>query len=178
MVISRQKKIQKLDILTQNINSSSAVLCVTYTHFVNEQIEKFRDELFEKGNCKVVFAKNSLVSLACGEDSKSSMDDKLKTSNMLVFSDDIFSLISVVNNFVKSLKKGYPNTKLSISCGILDSRFIDGDVVKKLSNIPSLQSLHGSLISVLSSPLRNLVKICNNPFFDLVKILDYKSKNC
>ena len=177
MVISREKKIQKLDSIAQSINSFGAVLCITYTNFVTERIENLRDDFFKDG-CKVMFAKNSLVSLACNEDSKDSMSDKLKTSNMLVFSNDVFSLISIVNNFIKSLKKGYPDTKLVISCGILDSKFIGLDVIKKLSEIPSLQSLNASLISVLSSPLRNFVRICNNPVIDLVKMLDYKSKNC
>lgn len=177
MVISKEKKIQKLDSISENISSFSAVLCVTYTNFVTEKIENLRDDFFKDG-CKVMFAKNSLVSLACKKDLEDNISDKLKTSNMLVFSNDVFSLISIVNNFIKSLKKGYPNTRLSVSCGILDSKFIDLDMIKKLSEIPSLESLNASLISVLSSPLRNFIKICNNPVIDLVKMLDYKSKNC
>jgi large subunit ribosomal protein L10 len=176
MILSKQKKTQNLDIIKNAINKFSAVLCINYSNFPVEKIEHLRDEFFAK-NCPVIFVKNSLVSIACNDNCKNHSDAAFKESNMLVFSDDIFSLISSINQFTKSLKKGYANTKLSISCGVLDQGIINSDTIKRLSSIPSINSLHVNLVRILNSPLEKLVKICNNPMIDLLKILDLKSKN-
>ena len=164
MVISREKKIQKLDSIAQSINSFRAVLCITYTNFVTEKIENLRDDFFKDG-CKVMFAKNSLVSLACNEDSKDKMSDKLKTSNMLVFSNDIFSLISIVNNFVKSLKKDFrkPLTRRHCNCLCELLFWKVNELLRFWAGIFAFIALLSDTVSICEITVSSILLVGSNP---------------
>jgi ribosomal protein L10 len=180
-MVTRLQKEKKLNELRDCLENHQSVIVVNYSQFLNEQIDRFRDEFFNKNNHKVIFAKNNLVSLAM-KDRLSSEDiensnQNLKNSNLFVFSKDIFSAIGDLNSFIKSLKQ-YPKTKVTISCGLLDDGFLDEKKIKMLSEITSIESIYINLISILSSPLQNLIKICNAPMVDLCKVLDYKINKC
>ena len=180
-MITRLQKERKLNELKDCLKSYPAVIAVNYSQFLNEQIDRFRDEFFANGSNKIIVAKNNLVSIAMkdalNEEDITASERQLKHSNLFVFSSDIFITIRALNDFIKSLKQ-YPKTKLMISCGILDNGFLDEKKITMLAEIPSIESIYMNLISILSSPLQNLIKICNAPIVDLCKVLDYKINKC
>jgi ribosomal protein L10 len=180
-MVTRLQKEEKLNELKDCIKSHQSVIVINYSQFLNEQNDRFRDEFFAKGGNKVIFAKNNLVSLAAKEILNDqdivASEQKLKNSNLFVFSNDIFGTIRALNSFAKSLRE-FPKTKMTISCGILDNGFLDEQKIKMFADIPSIESIYANLISILSSPLQNLIKICNAPMVDLCKVLDYKINKC
>ncbi len=180
-MVTRLEKEKKLNELVDCLSSYQSVIVINYLQFPNEQIERFRDEFFSFGGNKIIVAKNNLVSIATkntlNENDVALSKQKLTSSNLFVFSNDIFATIRNLNGFIKSLKQ-YPKTKISISCGILDNGFLDEKKIKMFAEIPSIESIYVNLISILSSPLQNLIKICNAPMVDLCKVLDYKINKC
>lgn len=180
-MVTKLQKESKLNELRDSLKSHQSVVVVNYSQFLNEQIDRFRNEFSAIEGNRIIFAKNSLISLAARdslskEDSEIS-EQKLKDSNLFVFSNDIFGTIRSLNSFIKSLNQ-YPKTKLSISCGVLDNGFLDEKKIKMFAEIPSIESIYANLIGILSSPLQNLIKICNAPMIDLCKVLDYKINKC
>lgn len=180
-MVTRLQKEEKLNDLRDCLTSYQSVIVVNYSQFLNEQIDRLRDEFFARGGNRVIFAKNNLISLAAreilSEEDSEDGDQVLKNSNLFVFSNDIFGTIRALNSFTKSLRE-FPKTKMTISCGILDNGFLDEQKIKMFADIPSIESIYANLISILSSPLQNLIKICNAPMVDLCKVLDYKINKC
>ena len=176
MVVSRVEKQEKLASIKNHMESFDATICISYENLISSELERLRDICFEKGD-KVVFGKNTLISRACNDEVANDVDENLKRSNVLIFSNDIFGSLRMIKDYVKSLKN-YKKIKLSISCAVLEGKFANLDLVKKFEDIPSKDSIYIELVNILNSPLKNLVKILNNPMLDLCKILDYKSKNC
>lgn len=174
MILTKTQKQQRIHNVKSHLGNFNSVICITHTNFINAEIERLRDICFIAGN-KVVFGKNSLVKRAVSTNENNEVS--LKESTLLIFSNDVFQSLRGINDFVKSLKN-YPNTKLSISCGIIDNNVVYHDLIKELSSIHSKESLYANLISMLSLPLQSLIKILNVPMIDLCKILDYQIKNC
>lgn len=61
------KKEEKLNDLRDCLTSYQSVIVVNYSQFLNEQIDRLRDEFFARGGNRVIFAKNNLISLAARE---------------------------------------------------------------------------------------------------------------
>ncbi len=180
-MVTKLQKAERLSELKSDLQSHQSVLVVNYSYFMNEQIDFFRDEIFSSTKDKITFIKNNLATLAMkdalDEKDAEASDEKIKNSNFLVFSNDIFGTIRALNKLIKGMKN-YPKTKMTIACGILDNGFLDEQKIKMFADIPSIDSIYANLISILSSPLQNLVKICNSPMVDLCKVLEYKVNKC
>lgn len=151
---NKQLKSETLKKLADYANNYKAVILVSYDKLPNEQLNRMRDQLYEADN-KAVFIKNSLAAL-CFKDA--GMDSSLHSSNMLIFGDDIFALIKSAGDFTKSLKF-YPDTKLNISCGLLEKGLVDADKIQILKTIPSVQALYMNLINTLMYPIHQLARV-------------------
>ena len=180
-MVTKIQKAERLNELRNDLKSHQSVLIVNYSYFMNEQIDFFRDEICATTKDKVMFVKNNLAVLAMkdflDENDSNSSSDKIKNSNFLVFSNDIFATIRSLNKLIKGMRN-YPKTKMTIACGILDNGFLDEQKIKMFADIPSIDSIYVNLISILSSPLQNLIKIVNSPMVDLCKVLEYKVNKC
>ena len=176
MILTKVQKARKLDSIRSHMKNFNSVICVQYENFINSEIERMRDSFFGSGN-KIVCGKNSLISRALSNENIDATKMNLKSATLLIFSNDIFNSLRSLKSFTKVLKN-YPKIKLEVSCGILEGSLAETSLMKKLVEIQSKDAIRVELVTIVNSPLQNLIKILNNPLVDLCKILDYRSKNC
>ena len=131
MNANKMKKFNHLNKISELKGKFNSVVMVSHFKLPNEKISQFRDVMFENGN-QILFIKNKIANLSF-KDAK--FEDNLENSNFLIFGNDIFALLKSCNDFVKSLRL-YPEAKISIMSGFLDSSFLDKDEVKSLEKIP------------------------------------------
>ena len=77
---------------------------------------------------------------------------KLDGEIAVVFSEsESLEAIKAVQKFAQS------NKMLKLTAGIFESKYIDGEKVLALADIPSIEILLGQLINIINSPVRGLV---------------------
>lgn len=154
MNANKVKKMNHLNKISELKEKFNSVVMVSHFKLPNEKLAQFRDLMFENGN-QILFIKNRIANLSFQNEQ---FENVLENSNFLIFGNDIFSLLKSCNEFVKSLKL-YPDAKISVMSGFLDSGFLDQKEVKSLEKIPSKESLYVGILGTVLYPMRTLVRL-------------------
>lgn len=167
MAISRKKKEELIENLSEKLTKSkSAVLC-DYKGLSVEEINEVRNELREKGiEFKVI--KNTLFGLAV---KKANLDvDPKELANHPVavafgYEDEV-APAKVVFNFAKD------HESLEIIGGILEGKSIDKTAVNSLAQVPSREELIAKMIGSMNAPVSNFVGVMHANLRNVVGVLD------
>ena len=88
----------------------------------------------------------------------------------IAFSNELTSSPKIIVDFAKD------NEKLSIVGGMMDGELIDGEVIKKLANLPTMDELRAKIIGVLSAPATKIAGILTRPGGQLAQVIQAKSQ--
>lgn len=160
------KKEATIDELRQKLGSAKNLFFTNYQGLTVEEITKLRTELRKDGSTYAV-VKNTLFSIAAGEDKAKSLEAFLAGPTGVVFAgeDPVAP--------AKALKTFYDDTKkVEIKAAWIDGQLVDAKQVAALAALPPKIELLAKLVRSLKSPLYGLVTVLSGNQSGLVRVLN------
>jgi large subunit ribosomal protein L10 len=172
MALSRTKKTEIIDSVTDLISSSKLTVVAKYQGTTVKALQELRRDAKHNGT-KVSVIKNRLVIKALEKSGKTDIDTEL-LNGMLLYafnSEDEVAPAQVLNNFAKT------NPTLTFVGAITaDNKFVGPDDVKALANLPSKDQLRGMLVGTISAPLSGFVNVLAGNVRGVLNVLNARAE--
>jgi large subunit ribosomal protein L10 len=165
--VDRAQKRELVTTLNEEWKDSGVIVVAHYKGMTVAQMTDFRKRMKEAGGA-VKVAKNKLAKLALKDTDVEAISDLLQGQTCVAYSDDPVSAARV------SVKYARENDKLIILGGAMGKIRLDGNGVKALADLPSLDELRSKLIGVLQAPAGKIARILNEPAGMLARVLAAK----
>jgi len=161
-----QKNIDEVKVLTDKLETASAVYFTDYLGLDVESITNLRSEFFH-ASVEFRVTKNTLLKLAADKMNIEGLDNFLVGSTAIAISfDEPTSPAKVLKSFTKEHDK--PNVKAIL----FDGEVLDGSEYKKFANLPSKDELLSKFVIMLNSPMTILARTFRSPMENLVNVLN------
>lgn len=160
------KKEAAIGELKERLEQSGNLFFTNYAGLTVEEITRLRDELRKDGSSYSV-AKNTLFSIAAGDDLAGKLEQFLHGPTAIVFagSDPVAP--------AKALKKFSDDVKpIEVKAAYIEGRVVDAAAVKALAALPSRDELIAKAVGSIASPLRGLVTVLNGNLSGLARVLN------
>jgi large subunit ribosomal protein L10 len=160
------KKEATIEELRQRIAGSKNLFFTNYAGLTVEEITKLRAELRKSGDTYAVI-KNTLFSIAAGEDVAAAVEAFLAGPTGVVFAgDDPVAPAKALKAFSDTTKP------LQVKAAWIDGKVVDAAQVGVLAALPPKIELLGRLVCSLKSPLFGLVYVLSGNQSGLVRALN------
>ncbi len=160
------KKQATIDELRERIARSKNLFFTNYAGLTVEEITKLRGELRKSGDTYAV-VKNSLFSIAAGEDVAKSLEAFLAGPTGVVFAgEDPVAPAKALKTFSDATRP------LEVKAAWIDGKVVDAAQVGALAALPPKIELLGRLVGSLKSPLFGLVYVLSGNQSGLVRALN------
>lgn len=165
MAITRQKKEETIKDLKEKLKKSQVIIFANFHRLNVSAVSDLRRKLKEIGAGYKV-AKKTLI--------KKTMEDfgfeggfpDLEGEIAVVFSDsDPIAPAKLIKDFSKK-------NSIKLAAGVFENKYIDGNTVIMLANIPPREVLLGQLANVINSPIQGLVVALNGIIGNCVRVLN------
>ena len=127
------KKQEVIDEIKETVKNASSVVLFAYRGLTDEESKSLRRSLRESGSNYKVY-KNTLMARAFN-DMNIDLNEHLKGSSALAYSDDAIAPIKALADFAKK------HEALVLKVGIVDGEISDKEKLEKLATIPSREGL-------------------------------------
>lgn len=165
MAISRQQKEQIVEDLKAKLDATDVVILTDFRGLSVSQQQILRSRLRET-TAEFQVAKNTLTKIALQEINRPVPEEYLTGPTALaLLADDIAGPTKALLDFAKE------SGALVIKGGIVGTRIIAADEVKKLANLPPREILLAQLLGAIQGPAANLVRTLEAPASELVRTL-------
>jgi large subunit ribosomal protein L10 len=169
MVLSKDKKTEKINELKDMFSNSAASVAVCYSTLKANDITMLRKKMREVGITPVV-TKNSLVKKALAE-AKLEIDQTILDKPVLFgFGPDEVEISKILTDFVK----GYESVE--VLGGLVRGEIADSAKIKVLASLPSRQELQAKLVGTIAAPISGFVNVLSGNLRGLVNALNQISK--
>ncbi len=174
--MKKEEKLVQIKNLTKDLSESSNFYLTDIAGLDSKSTLDLRRACF-KANIRMSVVKNTLLQKAMDESEKEFGDLKsvLKGNTSLMFSDKENIPAKLIRDFRKKSDK--PILKAAI---IGESVYIGDDKIDILANLKSKEELIGEIISLLKSPINNVISSLSSSKFkitSIIKKLSEKSEN-
>ena len=161
------KKEATIEELRQKLGASKNLFFTNYAGLTVEEITKLRNELRKDGTSSYGVVKNTLFSIAAGDDLASKFEAYLAGPTAIVFAgDDPVAPAKALKTF------GDANKPIDIKAAYIDGRIVDAKGVAQLAALPPKIELLARLVGSLKSPLYGLVTVLSGNQGGLVRVLN------
>ena len=160
------KKSAAIGELKDRLAQAGNLFFTNYAGLTVEEITRLRGELRKDGSTYAV-AKNTLFSIAAGEDLAKQLEQYLHGPTAIVFAgtDPVAP--------AKALKKFSDDVKsIEVKAAYIEGRVVGADQVKALAALPSREELIAKMVGSIASPLRGLVTVLSGNQSGLVRVLN------
>ena len=154
--MTREDKAQLIDGLTDKLKATDHFYIADTSGLTVAEINKFREMCFNKG-VEYKMAKNTLIKKALEniEGDYSELDEVLRGTSGIMF---VNENANVPARIIKDFKKKDPQQRPKFKAASIDSDlFIGEDQLNALASLKSRQELIGEVITLLQSPVMNVV---------------------
>lgn len=159
-----------VDELGQIFAESGSIVVARYTGLTVAQMSDLRRR-FGAAGTKFKVIKNRLAKIALENSGNEAARDMFVEPTGIAYSPDPMAPAKVAAEFARQ------NQKFVIIGGLLGNTLLDGNGIKALATIPSLDELRAQLLGVLSAPATKLARTLNAPATGLATVLDaYRRK--
>lgn len=151
--MTREEKKQAVIELTEQVNNATNIYVTDASTLDVESINKFRGLCYEK-DIKFKVVKNTLLkkALEASDINYEGLYEVLKGSTSLMFSDTANLPAKVLKEFREE------NEKPLLKAAYIDSEvFYGDDSIKELATLKSKEELLGEVITLLESPMKNVI---------------------
>lgn len=167
----REKKVQIVSKLTDDLSRSSIVIATNYQGVLAKQMAELRSALAKAGIGYHVI-KNTLVYRAAEQSSKPQLRDIIEGPVALAFGyDDAVNTVKTLNQYIKSTA-----LPLQIRGGLLGDRILLPEELVSLANLPPREVLVSKLLGQLQAPIGTLHNILNSPLRGLLNVLQNRAQ--
>ena len=155
------KNIEQVEELTDKLGRANAIYITEYLGLNVEDITELRRE-FHSNEVEYKVTKNTLIKLAAKNNEMEGLDDYLIGSTAIAFSyQDPTSPARVLKQFKKE-------HDLPVVKGIVfEGNVLPGSEFKRIADLPTKDQLLVQLVSLLNSPMINLVWALKSPMTDI-----------
>jgi large subunit ribosomal protein L10 len=162
----REKKVQIVGKLTDDLSRSSIVIATNYQGMLAKQMAELRSALAKAGIGYHVI-KNTLVYRAADQADKPQLKDIVEGPVALAFGyDDGVNTVKTLNQYIKSAA-----LPLQIRGGLLGDRILFPEELLSLANLPPREVLISKLLGQLQTPIGTLHNILSFPLRGLLNVL-------
>ncbi|MCB9802771.1 50S ribosomal protein L10 [Candidatus Nomurabacteria bacterium] len=163
---TKEQKQEALQGIKDKIDQSKSVIFSADKGLPVKTIEALRNELKSTGGEYLVIKKTLLKKALADLEGVESIDN-LEGNIAATFSfEDEISAVSVLNKYVKA------NENLEMGSGVLESKIIMPEMVKKLANLPSKEQLLAKLVGTMQAPISGIVGVLQGNLRNLVGVLN------
>jgi large subunit ribosomal protein L10 len=161
------KKEATIEALRQKIGSSKNLFFTNYAGLTVGDITKLRNELRKDGSSTYGVVKNSLFSIAAGDDLASKFESYLTGPTAIVFAgEDPVAPAKALKTF------GDANKPVEVKAAYIDGQLVDAKGVAQLAALPPKIELLSRLVGSLKSPISGLVYVLSGNQSGLVRVLN------
>lgn len=166
MPITREKKEELVREYRDLIRNSGALIFTNYRGTTVKQINSLRAKMKEVGGDYVV-TKNTLLSIALGEEGRVQPEELLSGPNGVVFAgEDVAKTASALRDWIKEAKV------VEVTGAILETSVLDASSAEKLSDLPTREQVLAQILGTLNAPAGSLVRLLNAPTSSLVRVIN------
>lgn len=161
-----QKNIQQVEEIRDRFSDAEVVVLTDYQGLNVEEINELRSRLREAEVDYTVY-KNTLLKIVADERNITGLDEYLEGPTAIATSKDPTSPSKVILDFIDEFEK------LEIKGGIIGTKVLDVEEVKKLVDLPSREELIAKTLGGLQAPIASLVNVLHqgSPLPRLVNVL-------
>lgn len=152
--------------LKERLAGAGNLFFTNYAGLTVEQITRLRGELRKDGSSYAV-AKNTLFSIAAGDDLAKQLEQFLHGPTAIVFAgNDPVAPAKALKKFSDEVKP------IEVKAAYIEGRIVDAKQVQALASLPSREELLARLVGTLASPMRGLVTVLSGNQSGLVRVLN------
>jgi len=163
------KKEQTVEELRKRLADAKHLFFTNYSGLTVSEITKLRNELRKDGNSYSV-VKNTLFSIAAGDELAKKVEQFLAGPTGVVFANDPVSPAKAIKQFSDDVKP------LDIKAAYVEGVLIDGKQVAALASLPSKAELQAKVLGLFVSPLRGFVGVLAANPSGFVRVLSARAK--
>ncbi len=171
--MKREEKPFFVQDLTERLKSATSFVLIDYSGLNVKNLQELKKRLSSVDSTLLV-VKNTLFKIAskkAGISEEVASDTILKGPTALVITEkDPITPIQVLYNF--SQEFGITNLKV----GIIGKKFQNKNTLEKIAKLPSKEALIVQTVSLISSPINNLLNTLESNLQKLISLLSQKSK--
>tara|TARA_B000000532_G_C18846667_1_gene397582 strand:+ start:64 stop:588 length:525 start_codon:yes stop_codon:yes gene_type:complete len=173
LIMTKEEKLNEITALTKNLSEASNLYLADIAGLDSKSTLDLRRACF-KSNIRISVVKNTLLKRAMEDSGKEFGDLKstLKGNTSVLFSNQANAPAKLIRDFRKKFDK--PILKGAF---IDESIYIGDDKIDALADLKSKDELIGEILSILSSPINNILlslKSGSNKIAGLIKKLSEK----
>ena len=171
LAVERAAKKDAVEALNGVFKTTSVAVVAHYSGLTVAQMQKLRMQMKQAG-AQVKVAKNRLAKIALDGSDAASVVPLLKGPTLIAYSvNDPVAAPKVATDFAKA------NEKFVILGGSMGKTVLDGNGVKALASLPSLDELRGKLVGLLVAPATKIAQLSTAPAAKLARVVQaYASK--
>lgn len=166
MALSRQRKAEKVEILSKELESSTSAIIGTFAKLTVAQDFELRKTVRAAGGRYRVL-KNRLAERASkGSKIEAALKGLKGVSSVAYTSGDPVVLAKALAGWVAE------NAEFTFKLGIVDGKVIDVEEVKALATLPGRDELFAKLLFLINSPAQRLATVINATGRDLAVVIN------
>jgi large subunit ribosomal protein L10 len=155
MAITKEKKVEIVDKLTQAFKKAGSLVFVNFKGLSVADATSMRQALKQEGVSYSV-AKKTLTKRALEEEKFEGTLPELPGELSIAWGEDQVAPARSIQNFVKKFPE-----KLRILGGVFEKRFMSASEMQEIANIPTIEVLHGKFVNIINSPIQRWVIALN-----------------
>jgi len=165
MAITRKKKEELVEQITQKIKDSKSIVFADYRGLSVDEINEIRGKLREQG-VEMKVLKQNLFAIAAKKAGADINTSELKGHPIAyVFGSDEVAPAKTVYDFAKK------HENLEMVGGALDGKTLSKEELNSLALMPSREELYAKVVGSLASPLRGMVGVLQGNLRGLVSVI-------
>ena len=168
--MNRTEKTNFVSEFNDLLSSTKFVLVTQYKGLSVEEISSLRRQVKGK-NASFKVTKNSLAKRAIKNTDYEQLEQFFVGPTAVAFSEDPVSAAKVLYDFSKD------NERLKIIGGAMGTQELNYDEIKQLASLPSMEAIRAKLVSLISSPLSNVVSLLNESSTRIVRLINSKQQS-
>src|SRR5215471_960804 len=166
MAVTRAKKIEQVDRLSQDLQKVSTVIVTTYTKLTVAQDYELRKALRSSG-AKYAVVKNTLAERAAkGTKVEGALKDLSGVTSIAYTQGDPVSLAKALSKYAKD------NPEFTFKAGVVEGRVISIKEIDALATMPSKEEIYSKLLFLINAPAQRLVTVMNAVGRDLAVVIN------
>ena len=168
-MMNKQQKQTYIKEMTDQFESSEAVLVTHYQGLTVKQLDELRKRMREHG---IIFkiTKNRITKLAIEKSKCKDLLNLFTGPTAVAFSKDAITSAKILTKFSKE------NENLKILGGIMGTDILDVDGVKNVATLPTLEEARVKIVGILRSPAQKIASILLAPASKIAILALEKSK--
>lgn len=166
MAVTRAKKIQQVQKLSQDLQKVSTVIVTTYSKLTVAQDYELR-KLLRSSGAKYAVVKNTLAERAAkGTKVEPALTGLSGVTSIAYTEGDPVALAKALSKYAKD------NPDFTFKAGVVEGRAISIQEIESLATMPSKEEIYSKLLFLLNAPAQRLVTALNAVGRDLAVVLN------